>query len=140
MAAKKTKKGGSVAVARAVEGSIYPLPPEDLPRSAHDMWHRVCGYLHGEGFDMEVAYPQIFNYCFQDFVHRYNSGEVSNSETPGVEIFSNGNRGVCKNYDAVNTSRKQLDIFEKNWGFTPLAAAKISKPEKNVEPEDEFDL
>jgi len=89
---------------------------------------------------MEVAYPQIFDYCFQNFVYRFNAGEVGESQSPGVEVFSNGNRGVCKNYSAMNDARKRMDIFEKNWGFTPYAVSKITTPEKVTESEDDFDL
>lgn len=136
MAKRKTK----VIKVPASADRNYPLPPDDLPDNAHSLWHRVCGYLHGEGFDMEVAYPQIFNYCFQNFVYRFNAGEVGKSEHPGVEQFSNGNRGVCKNYSAMSEARKQMDTFEKNWGFTPYAVSKIVTPDKGNDSEDDFDL
>jgi hypothetical protein len=67
-------------------------------------------------------------------------GMVNESETPGVEIFSNGNRGVCKNYAAANEARKQMQTFEKMWGLTPWAAAKVTLPEKAEESAEEFDL
>jgi phage terminase small subunit len=114
----------------------YPLPPGDLPDGAHSLWHRVCGYLHNEGFDMEVAYPQIFDYCFQEYVYRKNAVEVGSSETPGVEKFSNGNRGVCKNYSAMIEARKRMVDFEKNWGFTPYSVSKITTPDKDDDEED----
>ena len=118
------------------------MPPEDLPESAHEQWHRVCGYLHGEGFDLQVAYPQLYNYCFQYHIYVVNSAQVSKSDTPGVEVFSNGNRGVCKNYAAMSEARKQMDAFEKNWGFTPWSVAKITRPQRvsDEEGEDEWEL
>ena len=133
---KKKKQLVKVPTSKDVS---YPLPPDDLPAGAHSLWHRVCGYLHGVGFDMEVAYSQIYDYCFQNFVYRKNAGEVGESETPGVEIFSNGNRGVCKNYSAMIEARKRMEGFEKNWGFTPYAVSKIVTPDKGGEEED-FDL
>jgi phage terminase small subunit len=121
--------------------SSYPLPPAELPEGSQDLWIRVCNHLYTAGFDLDAATPQIFNYCLQNHVYYVNAIKVSQSETPGVETFSNGNRGIDKNYSALIEARKQMAEFERNWGFNPLAVSKISMPDRRGdEPEDEFDL
>lgn len=135
MAKRRSKK-----IAPLKFGEGVPTPPDDLPERVHPLWYRVVMALEDLNALSDIAYPQIVDYCQQWNVYKFNMGMVNESETPGVEIFSNGNRGVCKNYAAANEARKQMQTFEKMWGLTPWAAAKVTLPEKEVKEEEEFEL
>lgn len=136
MAKRKSKK-----VAKIVFDGGVPMPPENLPEEVHKLWFTVVTELSDKLVLKPVAYPQIVDYCKQWYISNTNMDISIGSETPGVEIFSNGNRGVCKNYAVAVEARKRMEVFEKAWGFTPLSANKISLPEKPGEDEEEeFDL
>ena len=70
----------------------------------------------------------------------FNAGEVKSNDTPGVEIYSTGSRGLSANFKAATDARKSMVTFERYWGLNPMSLAKINLPAKDVEPEDEFDL
>jgi phage terminase small subunit len=136
MAKRKTKKTTALTF-----GEGIPTPPDTLPDAAHPLWYRVVMALERMRVLEDIAYPQIVDYCQQWVVYNYNMGVVNKSRTPGVEIFSNGTRGVCKNYSAANEARKQMQTFEKFWGLNPWAANKVTLPEpEGIDSEDDFDL
>lgn len=135
MAKRRSKK-----IAPLEFGDGIPAPPDDLPDKVHPLWYRVVMALQDLNALSDIAYPQIVDYCQQWSVYKYNMGVVNKSNTPGVEVFSNGTRGVCKNYSAANEARRQMQTFEKMWGLTPWAAAKVTLPEKEVKEEEEFEL
>jgi phage terminase small subunit len=128
-------------VVRIDFGEGVPMPPEGLPKEVHDLWFTVVMELQDKLVLKPVALPQIVDYCKQWYIYQTNIDKAIGSDNPGVEIFSNGNRGICKNYTVSNEARKRMEIFEKSWGFNPLSANKIELPEPEPEGEEAlFDL
>jgi P27 family predicted phage terminase small subunit len=103
--------------------------PAHLPKVAADLWRATCKSLSQSGALIELAYPQIENYCLQYYIFKQHEAKLYGLEYPGVEQFSNGNRGANKDHDAVNTARKQMANFETAWGLTPAAGLAITPPD-----------
>ena len=103
--------------------------PAHLPKVAADLWRATCKSLSQSGALIELAYPQIENYCLQYYIFKQHEAKLYGLEYPGVEEFSNGNRGANKDHEAVNRARKQMANFETAWGLTPAAGLAISPPD-----------
>ena len=104
--------------------------PAHLPKVAADLWRTTCKSLYQSGALIELAYPQIENYCLQYYIYKQHEAKLYGLEFPGVEEFTNGNRGANKDHEAVNKARKQMANFETAWGLTPAAGLAISPPEE----------
>ena len=111
--------------------------PSHLPEIAANLWRTTCKSLYQSGVLIELAYPQIEEYCLQYFIFKKHEARLYELDAPGVEEFSNGNRGANKDHEAVNRARKQMRDFESAWGLTPAAGMAINPPGAL---DDEFDL
>lgn len=110
--------------------------PAGMPEPAATLWRVTCKSLNEAGVLIELAYPQIENYCLQYFIWNKHKDLLFTMDTPGTEDFSNGNRGGNKDHEAVNKARKQMEKFEADWALTPAAGMAIS----NSGDDNEFDL
>jgi phage terminase small subunit len=135
---RKPKVKDAVVVATTSEA--VPMPPDYLDAVGEEMWFRICAQILEMGLLTEAAFPQVADYCFNWQIFVFNAGEVKKDDTPGVEIYSTGSRGLSANFKAATDARKSMVTFERYWGLNPMSLAKINLPAKNVEPEDEFDL
>ena len=110
--------------------------PSHLPKLAADLWRTTCKSLYQSGVLIELAYPQIEDYCLQYFIYKKHEAVLYDLELPGVEVFSNGNRGANKDHEAAIRARKQMSNFETAWGLTPAAGIAITPPDDD----NEFDI
>lgn len=121
-------------------GSVsIPSAPDYLNGEGEEMWYRICSRLSDMRLLTDSAYPQVADYCFNWQIFCFNASEVSGEDTPGVEVYSTGSRGLSANYKAATEARKAMVVFERYWGLNPAALSKIVLPEKPKD-EDEFDI
>ena len=123
----------------ATPSSNLPMPPDYLTTAGEDMWFRICAQLMEMQILTDAAYPQISDYCFNWQIFVFNAGEVKSEDTPGVEIYSTGSRGLSANFKAATEARKSMVTFERYWGLNPMSLAKINLPAK-ISDEDEEDF
>lgn len=128
-----------VSVATSSGKVQLPMPPDFLDSVGEEMWFRICAKLNEMDLLTDSAYPQVSDYCFNWQIFCFNAGEVKDNDTPGVEEYSTGSRGLSANYKAAQEARKAMVIFERYWGLNPMSLSKIVLPAKQVEQE-EFDL
>lgn len=131
------KKIGMIVDPATIEA--IPTPPDFLSSVGELMWYRVCAKLSEMGLLTDSAYPQVTDYCFNWQIFCFNAGAVADTDTPGVEEYSTGSRGLSANYKAAIEARKAMVTFERYWGLNPMALTKIALPGSN-DSEDDFDL
>ena len=135
---RKPKENSSVVVVATSE--IVPMHPDYLDSVGEEMWYRICAQILDMGLLTDAAYPQVADYCFNWQIFVFNAGRVKEDDTPGVEIYSTGSRGLSANFKAATDARKSMVTFERYWGLNPMSLAKINLPAKQEEEQDEFDI
>ena len=141
MAKRKSKAPVFKIEATKVAGTTMPMPPDYLATEGERMWYRICLKLSEMELLTDSAFPQIADYCFNWQVFCFNAGVVKGSETPGVEEYSTGSRGLSANYKAATEARKSMVTFERYWGLNPMSLSKIVLPKTGGDDEDdEFGL
>jgi len=137
---KKTQEIVLVDVETSGGRVALPVPPDYLTEEGEKMWFRICAKLSEMLLLTDTAYPQVADYCFNWQIFCFNAREVKDNDTPGVEEYSTGSRGLSANYKAATEARKSMVIFERYWGLNPMALSKITLPQPVDKEDNEFDI
>lgn len=113
-----------------------PMPPDILNEEGRGMWVLFCTQASAIGILTRIAEPQILDYCLQWQIYLHSARLVANSDTPG---YDDETAYLQKNYRIMVEARKQMKVFESEWGLTPASASRIPAPDAQERKESKWD-